>query len=343
MKKEITTTTSYNAFTPYQKYNNGNLSINRINTILYGKKESAKATNNGNNYNGLDTSELYTLYASGDDSSELLIEMGTRIAYSVVKKLIDVSYNETLVDVRKTITKAIRDIKNIERLNSTIYSLGYNEDGDSVRIVNSKKEEEAFNKITLDNLGVGYDLVQDAILAILEETRKHSRDLQETFTERRLKGKVYIKYDDSVNGWEDVETTPIQDIYKAVRKEISDNGSISVANSKYVYIEDYSFDNESGEGDFFFRRLGKYSDLGGYAMDFNGSFTTYSADEAVVEDMDELVEALNLTDRQTRVLQLRLKGYGQKAIATYLGVSKQAIQKTMKQIQKKAISIGLSV
>lgn len=339
MKKE--TTTNYNAFTPYQKYNNGNLSINRIHTVLDAKKESTKVTSDSSNYNGLDTSELYKRYASGDDSTELLIEMGTRIAYSVLKRLINEVYDSTLVGVRRDVTHAKHNIENIDRLSNSVYSLIYSKDGDLVQTVNNKSDRVAFEKIVLDNLGVGYDLVNTAIIAILEQTEKHGRDLEKKFTERRLKRKVYVKYESSVNGWETVETTPIQEIYREVRREIDKNGSLKISSHKYVYVEDFSYDAESGDGDFFYRQLGLCSDLGGYATDYNGANTVYTADDETVENMEDLIESLNLTARQSQILELRLKGYGHKAIATYLGVTQRAIAKTVEQIRKKAIASGL--
>ena len=52
--------------------------------------------------------------------------------------------------------------------------------------------------------------------------------------------------------------------------------------------------------------------------------------------IEEVIEKLNLTNRQKEVLALRYyKGYGIKAIATYYDVSHQSVAKILKQIQTK--------
>ena len=86
-----------------------------------------------------------------------------------------------------------------------------------------------------------------------------------------------------------------------------------------------------------YRRLGKFADLGGY--DCNG---LYNTDAQTVADYDALVEKLELTDRQAVIVRLRMQGKGNKAIATYLGVTYQAVQNTLAKIQRKAAKIGLT-
>lgn len=51
-----------------------------------------------------------------------------------------------------------------------------------------------------------------------------------------------------------------------------------------------------------------------------------------------MIECLSLTQKQSVILQLRLSGYGFKAISTYLGITSDAARSTMKGVQKKAIS-----
>lgn len=72
--------------------------------------------------------------------------------------------------------------------------------------------------------------------------------MQSPYKERRLKKKVWIKKDDSINGWETVETTPIQETYKAVRREIEHSRAMSTdARNGYSYLEDIAHDSETGE------------------------------------------------------------------------------------------------
>ena len=181
----------------------------------------------------------------------------------------------------------------------------------------------------------------------MEETAKQIErgetvNLETPYTVRRLKKKVWIKTADSVNGWETVETTPIREIYKSVRRSINDSKALATdARNGYTYIESFSEDRETGEIETIYRRMTKYADLGGYACDFNKACTLYSADAQTVEDTDELINRMNLTKKQAQVLNLRQSGYGYKAIATYLGVTQRAVAKTVEAIQKKALAIGL--
>ena len=50
-----------------------------------------------------------------------------------------------------------------------------------------------------------------------------------------------------------------------------------------------------------------------------------------------MVDALELTARQAKVLELRMGGYGYVAIATYLGVNEKSVRDVLKTVQKKAI------
>ena len=88
--------------------------------------------------------------------------------------------------------------------------------------------------------------------------------------------------------------------------------------------------------DAIYYRLQKYADLGGYNVNGN-----YTADRQTMTEYNAIMGKLNLTARQAEVLALRMRGHGYKAIATYLGVTKRAVSKTMEQIQKKALAIGL--
>ena len=310
----------------------------------------------------------------GQDYTDALQELGTIIAYSVLRKCIDVSHNESLIDVRHDVAMARRSLDTLERANKELYTLTYNEDGDLISKLQKeeyvtrkdkngkekkvKKEnalETAFNKLVRETLGDGLDLVNTAIATLISETEKHGADLEKEYTIRRLKRKVYIKLEDSVNGWEEVETSPIRETYKAVRREIENSRAIATdPRNGYSYLEDIATDSETGEETTVYRRLDKYSDLGGNMSEKHAELsdpltiicnseshgtmshgTMYSADASIVNDMDTLVESLNLTERQATTLKLRLRGYGYKAIGTYLGIRYDSVRDCMRAIQNK--------
>lgn len=274
--------------------------------------------------------------------TQALENLATAVAYSVLKKCIDTSYNETLVSIRHELTRDRKNIENTVYCSEHATKLAYNDNGDLTQVVLDNDCKKALTTLASATYGDGLDLVNDAIVAILEETEKQLArgekiDFEKVYTVRRLNKKVWIKSEDSVKGWETVETTPIREIYKAVRRAINSSRALATdPRNGYSYIEDLSTDTASGETSIIYRRLTKYANLGGYATDYNNACTFYTVDSETVVDTDNIIASLNLTTKQAKVLQLRQCGYGEKAIATYLGVSKQAIQKTLKQIQVKA-------
>lgn len=282
--------------------------------------------------------------------TKALSDTAAAIAYTVLKKCIAVSQNKALIQVRQSIA---RDLHNLDRLiyaNEHAYEIVYNSDGDIEKRVKDKDLAKVLDDLVKECFGDGLDLVNDAVLAILDQFAKQrerepdqAADLARPYTVRRLNRKVWIKTDDSVNGWETVETTPIQEIFKAVRRSIDSSRAVQTdPRNGYTYLQDLAHDTDSDNAETMYRRMPKYADIGGYATDFNGAFTFYTADTETVKDIDTLVESLNLTAKQARVLQLRQSGYGYKAIATYLGVTQRAIAKTVQAIQDKAFGIGLT-
>ena len=59
-------------------------------------------------------------------------------------------------------------------------------------------------------------------------------------------------------------------------------------------------------------------------------------------DYEDLLHALNLTSRQERILTLRMQGYGYQAIATYLGVSKSTVTRTLDRLKDKCTAMGFT-
>lgn len=295
--------------------------------------------------------ENYAKCASDRTSEEyatVLTDLATAIAYSVLKKCIDTGYNETLVSIRHELTKDKNTLATIAYCNEHATRLTYNEDGDLIEETINPELKKALNELTKQSLGDGLDLVHEAVLAIAQETAKQvargeTIDLEKPYEVRRLKRKVYIKMEDTVNGWETIETTPIREIYKAVRRAINvSRAAATDPRNGYSYLEDMATDTETGASETVYRRLPKYADLGGYATDYNGACTLYSVDIETVKDVDTLISNMGLTKKQAQVLTLRQSGYGYKAIATYLGVTQRAVAKTVEAIQKKAIAIGLT-
>lgn len=287
--------------------------------------------------------------------SNVLDELATAVAYSVIKKCLDPQRkgrkdgevsnsgcNAQLDEVKRSIYRDKNTLKNIDYSCKEAYITTYNEDGDRVTKTKDSDYRYAYSKLTQQTMGDGLDLVHVAMVALLDESEKADRTkenyLENTYGVRRLKKKVWIKSEDSVNGWETVETSPIKEVYKAVRREVANNRSLNIDPSNgYLYLEDLATDEESNEETTIYRRLNKFSDLAGNVTDFNGAVKFETVDANSVTDYDAMVEELELTARQSKILELRMGGYGYVAIATYLGVNEKSVRDVLKTVQKKAI------
>lgn len=287
--------------------------------------------------------------------SNVLDELATAVAYSVIKKCLDPQRkgrkdgqvsnsgcNTQLDEVKRSIYRDKNTLANIDYSCKQAFVTVYNEDGDRQTKTKDSDYRYAYNKLSRQTLGDGLDLVHVAMVALLDESEKADRTkenfLENTYNVRRLKKKIWIKSDDSINGWETVETSPIKEVYKAVRREVANNRSLNIDPSNgYLYLEDLATDEESNEETTIYRRLNKFSDLAGNVTDFNGAVKFETVDANSVTDYDTMVEKLELTARQAKILELRMGGYGYVAIATYLGVNEKSVRDVLKTVQKKAI------
>ena len=315
---------------------------------------NAKTTDSNTNTTNAKTTNpfatLLTNYTTNPTNATALTDLATAVAYSVLKKCIEASQNPALIKARQSIARDKANLARIDYANANAYETTYTTDGERVKTVKDKDLANALTDLYKTAFGDGLDLVHDAIVAILDETAKQAdrepdqpADLERPYTVRRLNRKVWIKTADSVGGWETVTTTPIQEIYKAVRRSIQNNGALHTdPRNGYTYLEDIATDPETGLDETIYRRFGKYADIGGYATDANGQETFYTTDRETVKDLDEMTEKLNLTKRQAEILSLRMRGYGYKAIATYLAIRPDSVRDCMQAIQKKAVAIGLT-
>lgn len=284
--------------------------------------------------------------------TEVTTDLATAVAYSVIRKCLDPQAksgktsnsgcNPQLEEVKRSIYRDTNTLKNIDYSCKEAFTTVYNEDGDRQTKTKDSDYRYAYNKLTQQTLGDGLDLVNTAIVSLLDECTKvditTGNFLETVYTVRKLKKKVWIKVSDSVNGWETVETSPIREVYKAVRREVANNRSLNIDPSNgYLYLEDLVRDEESNEEATVYRRLNKYTDLAGNVTDFNGAVKFETVDSGSAADYDKMTEALELTARQAQVLQLRMSGYGCVAIGTYLGVKEESVRSVLQTIQKKAV------
>ena len=276
------------------------------------------------------------------------------IVYSTLNKTIDPQrkkqniqhvsnsgYNAQIVALKNSLYHDITILDNIETSQNDSEKNILNSKGDVQKIISDKTLHDGFIKILDENITDAYDLVQTAKLEILEQCNNAFVDdtqlgfMEIPYTYKTLSKKVIIKKDDS-KAQKEVVTTPIQQVYRKVSQYIRDNKSLQIdPHNMYTYV---ALDDTTNADDKQYRRLEKFSDLGGYTTsDIFNCTPLYTADNSTIDDIETLIEKLELTARQAQILDLRLKGYGNNAIASYLGVTLHAIEKNQQAIQKKAI------
>lgn len=141
---------------------------------------------------------------------------------------------------------------------------------------------------------------------------------------RALDRRVIVREEDSAK-FENKVTTARKEAYSAVWRTF--RASCLQDNGKYTYIEDFALDWESGAEEAVYKRLPR-------------GMEARNVQEA--RKVEYNMQALDLTEAQKRIVYLRLRGYGQKAIASYLGITKQGVQKHMALIRKKAEAAGMA-
>lgn len=293
--------------------------------------------------------------ATGADTAAPLYALAAACALSVVKKCIDPQrktaeerqtvsnggMSAALVEVRRGIRADLALLENLTAAHNAAYVMRYNAAGDMVQEVADKAAEKVAAALQGETLTDGIDLVNAAAVAILEQTAEHATAapgwMEQPYTMRRLCRRVIIKAEDSAK-WEEVETSPIREVYRAVRREVQNSRAMQTdPRNGYLYIEDTAADPDSDATETIYRRLHKWADLGGYTHTGD-----YTADPQTAADYDSIIAALNLSARQAQVVRLRMSGYGYKAIGTYMGIDHSNVVRVCKQVQAKAEKIGFT-
>lgn len=295
-------------------------------------------------------------YASGADYTEEITALATAIAKSVLNKVIDPQrktagekstvsnsgVNRYLDELKRGIYFDEQNLSNIRYWSNLPYEIEYTKNGDMLMI--EHEGTSAALETLLDYcLTEGIDLVQIAVVALLEQAESHAESgenwLDEPFTVKRLSKRVYIRDTDS-KAYKDVETTAIQECYRAVRRAVADSRAVQTdPRNGYTYISIDAYSEEELEQ--IFIRSGKYADVGG--VDCNGLYTGDYESLRAANSAEEMLASLNLTARELQIIKLRMRGYSVRAIAEYLGVRVGTITNLVKRTRDKAREIGFGI
>lgn len=184
------------------------------------------------------------------------------------------------------------------------------------------------DKADIENIAFcdGIDLIQEAVCLLLEQATAHGSDigwLDRSYTIRTIASRALIKEPDT-EGYHEETTTPLQECYRAIRRTINNYQNSHSAHGNL------SLDSlDSAQLDALYIDCSKYTDPN-------------KTSDIAKWDYEDLLHALNLTARQERIITLRMQGYGYQAIATYLGISKSTVTRTLDRLKDKCMAMGIS-
>lgn len=285
--------------------------------------------------------------------------------YSVLKKLIDPQAKNTdgketkkgngcnpaILKLKKSLyadTLMLDTLNDVNR-NGNGCTLRYDTNGNIKEVITNKATYDRYNaavdRFIDETISDGYDLIQVAIVALLEQSKKADTTaenwLEKTYTKKALSRKVYINTADADKEWITVETTPIQEVFKAIRRYVIDNRSVNIdPRCKYVYLSELAVDPENDDIDErIYRRLPRYNQSvdTDIHVDRNGNVTmTATITRNDVDIMDDMLSRFNLTTKEIAVIRYRLQGYGYNTIANTMCITKNAVIATIRRIRDKA-------
>lgn len=207
------------------------------------------------------------------------------------------------------------------------------------------------------------------LCARLDTSERAPGMLERKYIKTVNKRSVYYANEYGQEDWtpetKEVETSIIQEVYGAIRREIAAHKSGGTGNRriKLDYIDgktrtglgsDWSKDsytytdaaeiNSAWDG--VYLRSNKYADLGGYEvsghMDAQGKETAgkYTADASDAMRIARMLDGLGLTEKQLFVVKGRTANKTYDEIAKSLGITRQAAYNTMLRVQQRCIARG---
>ena len=274
------------------------------------KRESRDNESTNTSFDGL-IETIRLNYQSNGDYMTPLFDLAVACSYSVCNKLQFVGYTDKIRLLKQSIASGLSMLSDI--------------------VTDDKKVS--------DIIGDGLDLVHAAFTAGLDEVEKHSGDLKTPYLISRVSRRVW--YDDpDICKPSESETSGIREMYRAARRYIQDNRAVSAdATNRHIYIEyqhsEFSDNDELSDysEDFtIYRRMPT-----AYSGTDDAALTdAIASDRGDADTIDTMIDSLGLSEKEEKILRYRLRGYGEKATAKALGLTRDSVHGAMIRIRKKA-------
>lgn len=276
------------------------------------------------------------------------------IAFSVIKKLIQVSADKVMIQMRNETVRNINLLDNLAYYTINGTSAHYDKNGNIKCEIIDEEYNKAVKEVLADSISQGMDIVNQATLLIIAEletilSKSDNKPLTigfmgEPYESRKTNGKTFVVNGKKSVEWSTVEIIPIVNVFRGVRQYIQGNKSIKALTNGYSYIESLSFDSESDEVEKIYYRLQKYADLGSAVHDFNGKETAYTTDENGYKEykksLANLIDKGNLSQKHIDFIQCRLCGKSLKDTADKIGISLRSVERLQAELQIIAVSVG---
>ena len=285
------------------------------------------------------------------------------ITYNLIKKLIEVaqktpkegasysevSYDKTMENIRIGL---IMDFVRLDKVtysdyNSTFAKLDKN--GNIKCIVSDSTLNKAIDDNIKDSLSDGMDILDEVVVALLDEVKKAENFsvgyFFSTVTDRKLKsGRVYAKNGKKEIEWISYEITPIQRVYRKARAYIQSNKALKTLINGYSYLEGVSLDEDSGKAEQIFYRLNKYSTLCERVVDFNGKEYAVITSAEIVDEWDKVladfITKTNIDQKYIDLIEMRKDKKTDVEIASALGVSVRTVYNILDKLQVISVDNG---
>ena len=276
------------------------------------------------------------------EKGQAITKLAQAIAVSVLKKLVnaggcrDVKYSD-ITTYHKYLYRLYGQLQHdIALENNTAYTqsvetVGYTKTG-KLKDITSKSDREAIKAVAKDSYTESADLISVAKVAILEHLKAGRIDFEKPYSIRRVKKDVHINLDsltlDSEKVFEWRETTPIHEVYKAVRMYIYSQNKDYKDTFNYVPVD--VIDSVTGEKATIYARY---------------IIAVDSVDNYIeLKDAFELLcERCKATATQKNIAYYRLRGYSLRQIADRRKCSHNAVIDSLNKLAKRAQKAGYSV